>query len=107
MLGVQEGKSEEEIKDLMDELKLCAKQDIEKVTPKSIANKPWYFITFKDQAHDTYFWLFFVLLVRILIFVFTIHRSTVRRACPSCLYTLTFRPAAAHPSGAGTALAAF
>ena len=50
MLGVQEGKSEEEIKDLMDELKLCAKQDIEKVTPKSIANKPWYFITFKDQA---------------------------------------------------------
>lgn len=47
--GAQGEKEKEEVKALMESLKLCSKEDIEKVSLRSIANNPWYFVTFKER----------------------------------------------------------
>ena len=49
--GIQDNKKEEEVKELMEEMKLCTREDIEKVVKRDIAQQPWYFVTFKDQLH--------------------------------------------------------
>ena len=48
--GLQEGKQEEEIKNILEELKVTSKEKIEKVQQRLIANNPWYFVTFKTSG---------------------------------------------------------